>query len=155
LAGNSNAKKTGELKARSPLVDSQSAALHHRAQSSGTIINQEIIDHHHPAMPSCGGVEWARKLQGRLPENIPAGLAIAFLVAAIVLPIIRPAVSAGPQARAETLKPLEAEFMKAAADEGSRGSTSYDADESVELPNGGRDDSRQNQYCQGHEFPRR
>jgi len=103
----------------------------------------------------CGGVEWARKLQGRLPENIPAGLAIAFLVAAIVLPIIRPAVSAGPQARAETLKPLEAEFMKAAADKGSPGSTSYDADGSVELPNGGPDDSRQDKYCQGHEFPRR
>jgi len=80
-------------------------------------------------MPSCG-VEWARKLQGRLPENIPAGLAIAFLVAAIVLPIIRRAVSAGPQARAETLKPLEAELMKAAADKGSPGSASYDADES-------------------------
>ena len=64
-------------------------------------------------------------------------LAIAFLVATIVLPIIRPAVSASPKASAETLKQPETEFMKVAADKGSQGYMSYDADESVELPDGG------------------
>jgi hypothetical protein len=64
-------------------------------------------------------------------------LAIAFLVATIVLPIIRPAVSASPKASAETLKQPETEFMKVAADKGSQGYMSYDAEESVEVPNGG------------------
>jgi ketosteroid isomerase-like protein len=38
---------------------------------------------------------------------------------------------------AETLKQLEGEFMKAAAEKGSQGYMSYYADESVEVPNGG------------------
>jgi hypothetical protein len=38
---------------------------------------------------------------------------------------------------AETLRQLEAEFMKAAADKGSQGYLSYYADDSVEVPNGG------------------
>src|SRR5215831_16141562 len=61
---------------------------------------------------------------------------IIFVVAAIVLPISRPAVSASPKATAETLKQLEGEFMKAAADKGSQGYMSYYAENSVELPNG-------------------
>src|ERR1700693_4333127 len=64
-------------------------------------------------------------------------LAVAFLVATIVLPIARPAISAAPKATADTLKQLEAEFMKAAADNGSQGYMSYYADDSVEVPNGG------------------
>src|ERR1700719_3227314 len=63
-------------------------------------------------------------------------LAVAFLVATIVLPISRPAISAAPKATADTLKQLEAEFMKAATDNGSRGYMSYYADDSVEVPNG-------------------
>src|ERR1700686_338883 len=63
-------------------------------------------------------------------------LAVAFLVATIVLPIARPAISAPPKATADTLKQLEAEFMKAAADNGSQGYMSYYADDSVEVPNG-------------------
>jgi ketosteroid isomerase-like protein len=64
-------------------------------------------------------------------------LVVAFLVATIVLPVTRPPVSASPKATAETLKQLEAEFMKAAADKGSQGYLSYYADDSVEVPNGG------------------
>jgi ketosteroid isomerase-like protein len=64
-------------------------------------------------------------------------LVFTFLVAAIVLPIARPAVSASPKATAETLKQLEGKFMKAAAEKGSQGYMSYYADDSVEVPNGG------------------
>jgi ketosteroid isomerase-like protein len=64
-------------------------------------------------------------------------LAVAFLVATLVLPIAQPTVLASPKATAETLKQLEAEFMKTAADKGSEGYMSYYADNSVELPNGG------------------
>ena len=62
--------------------------------------------------------------------------AVAFLVATIVLPMARPAISAAPKATADTLQQLEAEFMKAAADKGSQGYMSYYADDSVEVPNG-------------------
>lgn len=61
---------------------------------------------------------------------------VAFAVAAIILFITRPAVSASPKATAETLKQLEAQFMKAAAEKGSQGYMSYYADDSVEVPNG-------------------
>jgi len=58
------------------------------------------------------------------------------VIAAIVLPIPRPTVAASPKATAETLKQLEGEFMRAAADKGSQGYMSYYAEDSVELPNG-------------------
>ena len=41
------------------------------------------------------------------------------------------------KATAETLKQLEGEFMKAAADKGSQGYMSYYAEDAVEVPNGG------------------
>lgn len=63
-------------------------------------------------------------------------LAVALLTALFV-PISRPTVLASPHVTADTLKQLEAEFMKAAADRGSQGYLSYYAEESVELPNGG------------------
>jgi ketosteroid isomerase-like protein len=63
-------------------------------------------------------------------------LVVALLVATIFLPISRPTVSASPEATAETLKQLEAEFMKAAAEKGSAGYLSYYADDAVEVPNG-------------------
>src|ERR1700675_2822452 len=63
-------------------------------------------------------------------------LAVVFFVATVVLPIAGPALPAAPKAPADTLKQLEAEFMKAAADNGSRGYMSYYADDSVEVPNG-------------------
>lgn len=65
------------------------------------------------------------------------GPVVAFLFATIVLSIAGPSASASPKATADTLKQLEAEFMKAAADKGSAGYMSYYADDSVELPNGG------------------
>lgn len=61
---------------------------------------------------------------------------VALLVATIVFPVARPAVSASPKITAETLKQLEGEFMKAAAEKGSAGYMSYYADDSVEVPNG-------------------
>lgn len=69
-------------------------------------------------------------------KTILLGL-VALLVATVVLPIARPIVSASPKATSDTLKQLEAEFMKAAAEKGSQGYMSYYADDSVELPNGG------------------
>ena len=62
---------------------------------------------------------------------------VAFLVATIAIPISRPPVSAAPKASVETLKQLEDEFMKAAAEKGSKGYLSYYADDAVEIPNGG------------------
>ena len=79
-------------------------------------------------------------------------LVVAFLVATIVLPIARPTVSASPKATADTLKQLEAEFMKAAAEKGSQGYMSYYADDSVEVPNGAPADSRQNEIAKGMGF---
>jgi ketosteroid isomerase-like protein len=66
-------------------------------------------------------------------------LALAFLAAAVMLPGARQNALAAPapQATADPLKQLEAEFMKAAADKGSQGYMSYYAEDSVELPNGG------------------
>jgi len=57
-----------------------------------------------------------------------------FLMGTIVLS--RPTVAAAPKVTVETLKQLEAEFMKAAAEKGSKGYLSYYADDAVELPNG-------------------
>lgn len=61
-------------------------------------------------------------------------LIVAFLVVTISLP--HPKVAAAPRATVETLKQLEAEFMRAAADKGSQGYLSYYAENAVELPNG-------------------
>ncbi|HLZ42824.1 MAG TPA: DUF4440 domain-containing protein [Candidatus Sulfotelmatobacter sp.] len=61
-------------------------------------------------------------------------LLVAFLVATISLP--RPKVSAAPKVTVETLKQLEGEFMRAAAEKGSQGYLSYYAEDAVELPNG-------------------
>ena len=62
---------------------------------------------------------------------ICALLALAFLLPGSLLS------SPSPKATAETLKQLEGEFMKAAADKGSQGYMSYYADDAVEVPNGG------------------
>jgi len=65
-------------------------------------------------------------------------LAACVLVAGIfVLPGTVFSGSASTKATAETLKQLEADFMKAAAEKGSAGYMSYYADDAVELPNGG------------------
>ncbi len=64
-------------------------------------------------------------------------IVVALLVATIVLPGPRPTVAASPRASADTLKQLEGEFMKAAAEKGSAGYMSYYAEDAVEVPNGG------------------
>jgi len=61
-------------------------------------------------------------------------LVVALLIGTIV--VSRPTVAAAPKVTVETLKQLEAEFMKAAAEKGSKGYLSYYADDAVELPNG-------------------
>ena len=61
---------------------------------------------------------------------------VALLVATIVFPVAHRPVSASPKATADTLKRLEGEFMRAAAEKGSAGYMSYYADDSVEVPNG-------------------
>jgi ketosteroid isomerase-like protein len=63
-------------------------------------------------------------------------VAIATIVAAAVLFNSHPMAKASSANGAETLRQLEAEFMKAAAERGSAGYMSYYADNSVELPNG-------------------
>ena len=64
-------------------------------------------------------------------------LAALALAAITVLPTAHPFASASSKDTADTLRQLEAEFMKAAAEHGSQGYLSYYADDSVELPNGG------------------
>jgi ketosteroid isomerase-like protein len=64
-------------------------------------------------------------------------LVVSFLVATIAIPASRPPVAASPKVTVDTLKRLEGEFMKAAAEKGSKGYLSYYADEAVEVPNGG------------------
>jgi ketosteroid isomerase-like protein len=64
-------------------------------------------------------------------------LILIVLAAIFAFPYAHPTASASPKATADTLKQLEAEFMKAAAEKGSQGYMSYYADDSVELPNGG------------------
>lgn len=63
-------------------------------------------------------------------------LVVVFLVVTIFLPDSGPKVSASGKATAETLKQLEGEFMKAAAEKGSFGYMSYYAEDAVEVPNG-------------------
>ncbi len=62
-------------------------------------------------------------------------LLITFLVATISRPMHRKA-AASPKATVETLRQLETEFMKAAAEKGSQGYMSYYADYAVEVPDG-------------------
>jgi ketosteroid isomerase-like protein len=59
------------------------------------------------------------------------------LIVIIAAPDTRPLVSASATTNADTLRQLEVEFMKAAAERGSQGYLAYYADDSVELPNGG------------------
>ncbi len=64
----------------------------------------------------------------------------AMVLSAIIIsvaPNTHSVVSASSKDTADTLRRLEGEFMKAAAERGSAGYMSYYADESVELPNGG------------------
>jgi len=63
-------------------------------------------------------------------------LIATMLVATVIFSNGHPYASASPKANADTLRQLEAEFMKAAAEQGSQGYLSYYADDAVEVPNG-------------------
>ena len=63
-------------------------------------------------------------------------LVVTLLVATVVLPNARPFASASAKASPDTLRQMEAEFMKATAERGSQGYLSYYADDAVEVPNG-------------------
>jgi ketosteroid isomerase-like protein len=58
------------------------------------------------------------------------------LAALIVLPNAHPVASASSGDTADTLRQMEAEFMKATGERGSQGYISYYADDAVEVPNG-------------------
>ena len=63
-------------------------------------------------------------------------LVATMLAATVIFPNGHPYASASEKANAGTLRQLEAEFMKAAAEHGSQGYLSYYAADAVEVPNG-------------------
>jgi ketosteroid isomerase-like protein len=64
-------------------------------------------------------------------------LVATMLVGAVIFSNGHPYASASQKNNADTLRQLEAEFMKAADDHGSQGYLSYYAEDAVEVPNGG------------------
>jgi len=70
-------------------------------------------------------------MKSRLPI-----VAAMLLFSGVFFLIARPHALATPKADASTLRQLEADFMKAAAERGSQGYMSYYADDAAELPNG-------------------
>jgi ketosteroid isomerase-like protein len=65
------------------------------------------------------------------------GIIVATIVVSIMIfADLRPSIADARPATADTLRQLEAEFMKAAAEKGSQGYMSYYADDAVEVPNG-------------------
>jgi len=69
-------------------------------------------------------------------RSFPAVLVVTFLLAIVVLPNTDPRAAASSKVTADTLKQLEADFMKAAAEHGSEGYMSFYAEDGVEVPNG-------------------
>jgi ketosteroid isomerase-like protein len=63
-------------------------------------------------------------------------LIAAVLTVVFAVPQATPSASASTKASADTLRQLEADFMKATAEHGSQGYISYYADNAVEVPNG-------------------
>lgn len=63
-------------------------------------------------------------------------LVVTLLVAVVAVPNTHPLASASAKASADTMREMEGEFMKAAAEHGSQGYMSYYADDAVELSNG-------------------
>jgi ketosteroid isomerase-like protein len=65
------------------------------------------------------------------------GIIVATIVVSIMIfADLRPSIADARPATADTLRQLEAEFMKAAEEKGSQGYMSYYADDAVEVPNG-------------------
>jgi ketosteroid isomerase-like protein len=69
-------------------------------------------------------------------RSFPAVLVVTLLLAIVVLPTTDPRAAASSKVTADTLKQLEADFMKAAAEHGSEGYMSFYAEDGVEVPNG-------------------
>ena len=69
-------------------------------------------------------------------KSLLPALAAVLLTGSVVLSNVNRSAAASPKDTAGTLKQLEAEFMKAAAERGSAGYMSYYADDAVEVPNG-------------------
>jgi ketosteroid isomerase-like protein len=69
-------------------------------------------------------------------RSFPAVLVVTLLLAIVVLPDTDPRAAASSKVTADTLKQLEADFMKAAAEHGSEGYMSFYAEDGVEVPNG-------------------
>jgi ketosteroid isomerase-like protein len=69
-------------------------------------------------------------------KSLWLSLAITLLVAIFIFPNVHPSASATPEVDANTLRQLEADFMKATAQRGAEGYMSYYAEDAVELPNG-------------------
>ncbi|MGA8152033.1 MAG: DUF4440 domain-containing protein [Terriglobales bacterium] len=63
-------------------------------------------------------------------------LVVALVLAVVIFPNVRLSASASAKANPDTLRQLEGEFMKAAAEKGSQGYMSYYAQDAVELPDG-------------------
>lgn len=63
-------------------------------------------------------------------------LAASLLIGIIAFPGMGPSAVAAAKADANTLRQLEADFMKAAAEKGAQGYMSYYAEDAAELPNG-------------------
>src|SRR6267154_2335367 len=69
-------------------------------------------------------------------KSFALALVVTIFVTVVILSDARSGASASAKATADTLRQLEAEFMKAAAEKGSQGYMSYYADDAVEVPNG-------------------
>jgi ketosteroid isomerase-like protein len=81
-------------------------------------------------------IKYALLLAGGCMKSILFVIAAMVLATLILLPSAHPFASKPSRDTGDTLRRLEAEFMKAAADHGSQGYLSYYADDAVEVPNG-------------------
>ncbi len=78
-------------------------------------------------------------------------LMVALRTTMIAMPSVHPA-AASSQVTPETLRSMEGEFMKAAAERGSAGYMSYYAEDAVELPNGANAIQGKANIAQGMKF---
>ena len=69
-------------------------------------------------------------------KSLLPALAVTLFVAVVFFSNAHSSASAAAKADADTLRQLEAEFMKAAAHRGAQGYMSYYAEDAAELPNG-------------------
>ena len=69
-------------------------------------------------------------------KSFLSALGVTLLVAIVIFTNAHPGASAAARADANTLRQLEADFMKTAADKGAQGYMSFYAEDAAELPNG-------------------